>query len=331
MRIGVAGTGRIGAMHAANLVGLADEVLLYDPVPGRAETIAAKLGTSVSAVSAVSTVDTLLTDCDGLVVATPTSSHGGLVRAATAAGLPVLCEKPLADNLSAMRQLVTEVDTAGATVLVGFHRRFDPATVELRRRLRSGEAGTVYLVRTVCHDAAPPPPEYIAGSGGLFRDCLIHDLDAVPWLVGEPVVWVHATGSVLVDRMFAAAGDVDTAVVTLRFAGGAHAVLSAARHDPAGYDCRTEVFASKETLAVGDDPRTPLTSLEPDGRRCAADAYTGFDQRYRKAYVNELRVFIEVIAGRAENPSPARESLYSLRLADACEESVRSGESVCIR
>ncbi|MGH3432705.1 MAG: Gfo/Idh/MocA family protein [Thermocrispum sp.] len=328
MDIGVAGVGRIGAMHTAHLAQLdgkhlPDQVLLYDPEPDRAQAVAGGLAAHVRAVKSIEE----LLDADGVLIATPTDTHPDMVRRALAVGTPVLCEKPLGPDLASMTALVDDIETSGVEVVVGFQRRFDPATVELHRRLRSGAAGQVYLVRAICNDHLPPPTEYIATSGGLFKDCLIHDLDAVPWLVGEPVAEVVASGSVLVDQAFADAGDVDTAVVTLRFPSGAHAQLSAARHDPVGYDCRLEVFASGDTLAVGLDRRTPVTSLDPGGKR-PDGPWQSFMERYRDAYVNELRVFLDVIAGRAVNPSPARESLTSLRLAEACERSLRSGRPV---
>lgn len=327
MRIGVAGAGRIGSMHAENLSTLAevDEVCLYDPVPGRAAAVASTAG---GRTTPVDTLDDLLGGCQGVVVATPTGTHTETVTRAIATATPVLCEKPLAPDLDTAARLVTAIEAAGVPVVVGFQRRFDPATVELRRRLRGGEVGTVYLVRATCHDAAPPPGEFIATSGGLFKDCLIHDLDAVPWLLGEPVVEVYASGSVLVDESIADIGDIDTAVVTLRFAAGAHAVLSAARHDPLGYDCRTEVFGSKDSLAVGVDDHTPLSSLEPGGPTVSAHAWQGFQQRYRAAYRNELSAFLDVIAGRCTNPSPAANCLTSLALAEACERSFQEGRPV---
>ncbi|MFD1148702.1 Gfo/Idh/MocA family protein [Saccharothrix hoggarensis] len=222
------------------------------------------------------------------------------------------------------------MEASGVEVLVGFQRRFDPAVSALHRRVRAGEVGDVYLVRALGNDARPPDFGYLPQSGGIFRDLLIHDLDAVPWLVGEPVVEVYASGSVLVDPAFAAADDVDNAVVLLKFAGGAHATLSGGRHDPLGYDHRIEVLGSRDSLVVGLDPRTPLTSLEPDGPKAAADAYPGFAERFHRAYVNEVAVFTQVVAGTVANPSPARESLISLRLAEACEESRRSGAPVRI-
>ncbi|KAA5837954.1 oxidoreductase [Saccharopolyspora hirsuta] len=327
MKIGVAGVGRIGSMHAANLAALpdVDQLLLFDPVPGRAADAAAALG---GAVTAVDTADELVA-ADGVLVATPTDTHPELVRRAIAAATPVLCEKPLAPDLTEMAALVEEIETSGVPVLVGFQRRFDPATAELHRRLRSGEAGSVYLVRAVCNDHLPPPAEFVATSGGLFRDCLVHDLDAVPWLVGDEVTEVYAAGSVLVDQAFADAGDVDNAIVALRFAGGAHALLSASRHDPVGYDCRLEVFASEDSLAVGWDGRTPLRSLESGGPHPEAP-WQSFTERYHDAYVNEMKVFLDVITGRAANPSPPRESLTSFRLALACEESARTGAPVSL-
>ncbi|MBV8933566.1 MAG: Gfo/Idh/MocA family oxidoreductase [Kutzneria sp.] len=327
MRIGIAGVGRVGAMHAANLVALGKvrQVVLFDPVPGRAAQLSASLGPDVGHVD---TADELLATSDAMVVATPTTTHPELLRRGLSAKLPMLCEKPIAGDLVTMSAIVEEIETAGVDVVVGFQRRFDPAFTELRRRIRAGDVGTVYLVRALGHDAQPPDFEYLPTSGGIFRDLFVHDLDVVPWLVGEPVVEVYASGSVLVHEAFADVGDVDNAVVTLRFANGTHALLAGGRHNALGYDHRVEVLGSKDSLAVGLDPRTPLTSLEPDGPKVGVDAYPGFPERFRNAYLNEMAVFVDVVAGRVENPSPARDSLVSLRLADACERSRLSGAPV---
>ncbi|HEV7647505.1 MAG TPA: Gfo/Idh/MocA family oxidoreductase [Actinophytocola sp.] len=326
MRIGVAGVGRIGTMHASHLasLGTVDEVVVYDPVDGRAAQAAEALGKATAAAS----IGDLLERSDGVLVATPTDTHPALVRACLAARTPVLCEKPIAADLAEMTALVAAIEAGDTPVLVGFQRRFDPAVVELRRRIATGELGPVYHVRATGFDANPPDPAYLPTSGGIFRDLLIHDLDAVPWLVGEPVVEVYASGSVLVDRAFADADDVDNAVVLLRFAGGAHATIHGGRHDPLGYDHRIEVLGGKDSVAVGLDGRTPLTSLEPGGPQAGPGAYPGFPERFRRAYLNEMRVFADVVAGRADNPSPARDSLVSLRLAEACERSRRTGQPV---
>ena len=326
MRIAVAGVGRIGAMHAENLNSMStvDELVLFDPAPGRAAHVAKGLDAR-----AVDDLDSALANSDGLLIATPTSTHPGVLRQALAAKVPTLCEKPIARSYDEMRALVADIEASGVTVMVGFQRRFDPAVVELHRRIRAGELGTVYLARALAQDAQPPDFGYLPSSGGIFHDLLIHDLDAVPWLVGEPVVEVYAAGSVLVHEAFAEADDVDNYVAALTFASGAHALLSGGRQDGVGYDHRIEVFGSADSLAIGVDARTPMTSLEPGGTP-PDDPYPGFPERFQRAYRNEMAVFVDVVAGRAENPSPARESLISQQLADACDASRRSGIPVRI-
>lgn len=323
MRLGIVGVGRIGSMHARNAVSLGrvSELLLFDTLPGRAAEVARRVGPPARDAE---TLDALLSQSDGALIATPTDLHPKTVRRCLNARVPVLCEKPIATELGEMNRLIEEIDRSRVEVLVAFQRRFDPPTVELHRRLRAGEVGTVYLVRALGLDAEIPHLSYIPTSGGIHRDLLIHDLDAVPWLMGEPVVEVYSSGSVLVHEAFAEAGDVDNTMVMLRFASGAHAVLSGARQNGLGYDCRIEVFGSKDCLAVGLGPRTPLTSLEPAGPRVQPDAYPGFPERFHDAYVNELKVFENVLMNGAPNPSPARQSVVSLTLADACEESRRT-------
>ncbi len=333
MRIGITGVGRIGVMHATNLARVAgvDEVLLHDPVPGRAAAQAGRLasgGSGGPVVRAVETLPELLAAVDGVLVATPTPTHAQVAGAALDAGVATLCEKPIAGDLETMRAVIERAERTGTPLLVGFQRRFDPAISELKRRIVAGEVGDLYLVRAIAMDAVPPDPEYIPTSGGIFRDLFIHDLDAVPWLVGRPVVSVHATGSVLVDPAFAAAGDVDTAAVTLVFEGGVIAQLSGGRRDGGGYDHRIEVIGSGQALTAGLDDRAPITSLEPGGHDPRGNGYPGFPERFGRAYANEMAVFVDVVAGRVANPSPARDSLVSLALAEACERSLHSGGPV---
>ena len=350
MRIGITGVGRVGVMHAINLARTpgVDELVLHDPVPGRAEAAAVTIVSSVAGTAGADTggdgsgcpggvparlrvaagLRDVLAEVDGLLVTGPTPSHAEVTRHSLDAGVPTLCEKPLAADLETMRAVVEHAERCAVPLLIGFQRRFDPAIVELKRRIDAGDVGQVYLVRAIGMDAVPPDPAYVLTSGGIFRDLFIHDLDAVPWLVGRPVVEVHAVGSVLVDPAFAAADDVDTAVITLVFEGGTIAQLAGGRRDGCGYDHRIEVIGSRQALTAGLDERAPITSLEPGGHDPGDAAYPGFPERFARAYANEMRVFVDVVAGRAVNPSPARDSLVSLTLAEACERSRRSGHPV---
>ena len=346
MRIGLTGVGRIGVMHATNLTSTTglSELVLHDPVPGRAAEVAAQLSAAVAssggprvAVRAVGADaagrDELLAGVDGVLVTTPTPTHAEIVHAALDAGVPTLVEKPLTGDLDSMREVAAHAERSGVPLLVGFQRRFDPAISELKRRIVSGELGNLYYVRALAFDHEPPPAEYLPTSGGIFRDMFIHDLDCVPWLVGRPVVQVHAVGSVLVDDAFAAASDVDTAVITLTFEGGVIATIAGGRKDGTGYDNRIEAFGSRQSLTSGLDARSPVISLEPDGHdpsHSPLGAYRGFQERYAVAYAREVATFLDVIAGRAQNPSPPRDSLTSLVLAQACEESLHSGAPVAL-
>jgi len=339
MRIGITGVGRIGLMHATNVAATpgVTELVLHDPVPGRAESVAADLrgthpGLAVRAVGSDGDgYPQLLAGVDGVLVTTPTPTHAAAVHAALDAGVPTLVEKPIAGDLETMREIIAHAEQSGVPLLVGFQRRFDPAIAELKRRIAGGEIGDLYLVRAIAFDAEPPPAEYIPTSGGIFRDMFIHDLDCVPWLVGRPVETVHAAGSVLVDDAFRQAGDVDTVAITLGFAGGVIGQLSGGRRNGTGYDNRIEAVGSAQSLTSGLDARTPIISLEPGGHDpagTALGAYPGFAQRYAPAYAAEVATFLHVISGKTENPSPARDSVISLILAQACEESLRTGATV---
>ncbi len=319
MQIAVIGAGRIGAVHAANLAAAdgVDEVRVFDPhaagdVPG----------TVVAASS-----DEALDGSAGVVVATPTADHPDHVRAVVAAGVPVFCEKPISLDLATSVAVVEEARDAGVELQVGFQRRFEPGFVEMRRLVETGALGDVYLVRAASHDHHPAHESYLATSGSIFRDMHIHDFDALPWLVGQRVVRVHAQGSVLIDDMYARHDDVDTCAVVLTFEHGPLAVITGARADALGYDHRTEVFGSADSVCAGLGPRMPLRSVDP-GVAQPVDPYPSFPVRFAGAYHAEMVAFVELAAGRAPNRCPGSSSVEALRLAIAAERSLRSGHPV---
>ncbi len=325
MHLGIVGVGRIGRMHARHAMecGRFDAVTLYDTDELLAKEHAERLG-----VAGTSELDVVLSRADAVLVANPTPYHGETVRAALAAGVHVLCEKPLAMDATTITELAALVP-AGVHLVVGFQRRFDPAYTRIRRAVAAGEYGTVYLARATAFDHEPPDLGYIATSGGIFRDQFVHDLDSLPWLLGERVESVRATGSVLVDPAFAEAGDVDVAAVVLGFAGGAIGLVAGGRRNGGGYDNRLELFAERASVATGLDDRTPLHSLEP-GAAPPPDPHRQFTTRWAGAYRRELEVFADIVAGRAENPSPPLDSLHSLEIALACGLALRTGRTVTI-
>jgi myo-inositol 2-dehydrogenase / D-chiro-inositol 1-dehydrogenase len=328
MRIGLAGAGRIGVRHATALSELprVETLVVADIQAGRARELAARVGARTA--QAVETVDQLFASgIDGLVVTAATDAHSELVIRGVAAGLPVFCEKPIASDVSGTFQVVREAKTTGVPVQIGFQRRFDPGHVAAREAVESGRLGWLHTVRSCTLDPAPPPRDYIPVSGGLFRDCAVHDFDAVRFVTGREVVRVVAVGANRGDDIFRECDDVDTAAAVLTLDDGTIAVVSATRYNAAGYDVRFEALGSKESIVTGLDGRTPLTPVE-GGAAGSAAPYGGFLDRFADAYDAELRAFIEVVAGRGESPCRPEEALEALYVAEACDISRHEGRAV---
>jgi myo-inositol 2-dehydrogenase/D-chiro-inositol 1-dehydrogenase len=317
MRLGLAGTGRIGAFHAATLCSLdeVDELVVTDVDAARAGTLAAQLG-----VTAVPDVAALLeSGVDGLVVAAATDAHPALIEAGVSAGVPVFCEKPVAPTVAATLPIVELVAASGVPVQIGFQRRFDAGYRMAREAIAAGKLGWVHTLRATTLDAAPPPAEYVPHSGGLFRDCGVHDFDVIRWVTGHEVVEVYAVGTNRGEEFFVAAGDVDTASAVLTLDDDTLAVVSETRYNAAGYDVRLEVLGSADSIAVGLDDRLPLRSAEAGVAFPAGTPYPMFLDRFEPAYREELRTFVDVVAGRAASPCTVRDALESAYVAEACE------------
>jgi myo-inositol 2-dehydrogenase/D-chiro-inositol 1-dehydrogenase len=297
-----------------------EHVVVADADPARARASAETIGGRLAA-----TVDEALDSCDAVVIAASTNAHASLVNMALERGLPTFVEKPLAFDLADTETLVDKIEKAGVRVQVGFQRRFDPAYVEARRLVETGELGTVYLVRLAAHDHEPPPDDYIPTSGGLFRDSAIHDFDALRWVIGQEVEEVYAAGSVRGFPVFARHDDVDTGAVILHLADGTIGVLGQTRHDPRGYDIRMEIIGSKDAITVGLTPRTPLRSVDADGLAMPGPAWTSFLTRFEVAYRTELLTFLRVARGEIESPCTARDALEAMRISVAatCSRSER--------
>jgi myo-inositol 2-dehydrogenase/D-chiro-inositol 1-dehydrogenase len=329
MRIGLAGAGRIGARHAAALCELpeVDALVIADADPDRARDLAARLppGRGVTALDAVEALFSV--GLDGLIVAAATDAHADLVERALAAGNPVFCEKPLASDINGTFQIVRSAAAAGVPVQVGFQRRFDAGSAAAREALTSGRLGWLHTVRSCSFDPAPPPAGYVPSSGGLFRDCVIHDLDLIRFVTGREVVRVMAAGANRGDDFFREYGDIDTGSALLVLDDGTLGQVSATRYNAAGYDARLELFGSKDSVITGMDGRTPVTALPERGEEPEA-AYSGFMDRFSDAYDAELQAFVDVVAGRRANPCPPEDALEAFYLAEACELSMRQGRMV---
>ncbi|MFF4956098.1 Gfo/Idh/MocA family oxidoreductase [Streptomyces sp. NPDC001222] len=326
MRIGLIGAGRIGSFHAATLSRHRDvgSLIITDVDTVRAHALADRLGET-----AAPGADEIFTwGVDAVVITTATAAHAELIGRAARSGLPVFCEKPIAVDLAGTLTALAEVDAAGTVLQMGFQRRFDTGYATAREAVRSGRLGRLHTVRALTADQAPPPAAYLPVSGGIYRDCLIHDFDILRWVTGREVVEVYATGSDAGGAMYREAHDVDTAAVVLTQEDGTLATATATRTNGAGYDVRMELAGELDTIAVGLDDRTPITSTEPAGPPPADKPWTGFLERFAPAYEAEVAAFVEVVRGERANPCDGHEALQALRIAEACELSRRERRPV---
>ncbi len=322
MRIAVIGAGRMGRIRVEDLVAdpRVTSVLVANRTDERATDLADRYGATAVAWDRLEDLDV-----DATVVALATDAHADLLHQVLRGGGPVLCEKPIALRLSDTEAVMDLAERCGASLQVGFQRRFDPGLSAVHDLAGRGELGTLYSLRLIAHDHQPSTPEFIAGSGGIFRDLLVHDLDQIAWLTGEAIATVYASKAVRAHPDYARFDDADVALVHAVTTGGVQASVHASRHDALGHDVRLEAFGSTDSVSAGLGPRTPLRSLDPsdtstDGEPVAA--YAGFVDRFREAFRRETASFVSHAAGELENPCPPQAALDSLRAAIACEISV---------
>jgi len=325
MKIGLLGVGRLGASHADTLRGLegVDELRIYDADAARAKDVAAKVGAR-----AANSIDDALEGVDAAVIVTPTDTHAPLIKRCLDAKIATFCEKPIAIGIAETRDIVAHVARAKGKLQIGFQRRFDPGYRRAREALAGGKLGPVYSFVMVSCDRLPPPDAYIASSGGQFKDQFIHDFDITRWLFADEVDEITATGSTLGLPQYEAMHDVATSAVLVKLRGGTMGVMTALRHNEAGYDIHVEIHAAKDTLAIGIDPRTPWRSVEADAPALAGPAYPSFFVRFADAYHAELAHFLRFARGEAENACTAADALEALRIAEAAGRSWRERRTV---
>ncbi|WP_102191421.1 inositol 2-dehydrogenase [Microbacterium aurantiacum] len=328
LRFGLIGTGRIGQVHAANVAASPDAALSWvaDPFVTGAQRVAEAFGGR-----ATDSADEIFAsgEVDAVIIASPTPTHIDLIATAVRAGVPVLCEKPIDLDIARVDALRPLVAQAGVPVALGFNRRFDPAFAEVHRRVGAGEIGALEQLTIISRDPAAPPADYIAVSGGIFRDMTIHDFDMARFFVPD-LVEVFATGAAAFDPGAREHGDVDTAVTVLRAASGAVVSITNSRHSASGYDQRLEAFGAAGSLQVAN-AGTSLVSLSTAQSVEARPPYQDFFlERYAASYVLELAEFIRAARGEASTSPTFEDGRAALILADAARRSLDDRAAVTV-
>jgi myo-inositol 2-dehydrogenase/D-chiro-inositol 1-dehydrogenase len=322
LSIAVIGAGRIGQIHARNIAAHAGVHLagVADVDIGAATRLAMECGTQALSLDAAFAADAVL-------IGSPTPTHADYIERAAAGGRAIFCEKPIDLAADRVRACLASVRRAGVILMVGFNRRFDPHFMTLKRRIDAGEIGAVELLTITSRDPAPPPPSYLATSGGLFRDMMIHDLDMARYLLGEEPAELHAAASCVTDPSIAAAGDVDTAVVILRTSSGKLCQISNSRRTTYGYDQRIEVHGARGMLRAGNVTATTVELAGASGF-VTDPALPFFLERYAAAYRAELAAFVTAVESKLPLKPDGEDGLKALLLADAATQSVRTGRAV---
>jgi predicted dehydrogenase len=331
LRVAVVGVGRMGLTHAENLAHRVDGarlVAVTTSSAARADEVRRRCG----AVPIYEKIDHLLESerLDAVVISSSTSAHVDNVASCAAAGLHVLCEKPLALDLEGCRRAARSALSAGVKLMLGHVRRFDAGCAEAKRIIDSGTIGRPLIYRSVSGDMDPPPPEFadLCVSGGLILDSMYHDIYLGRWLMDDEVTRVFGEGGALVDEAVGSVGDVDNAVVSVRFAGGAMGTLTASRTTRYGHDLRGEVIGEEGAVQIGRLRRTPVRLLDRSGVH--HDAVFTTPERMGDAFVSMLQVFVDCVHENLDPPVGVEDGLATLAVALAGRKSIQQGRPVAV-
>ncbi len=327
LNTGLLGAGRIAGVHATAITTNPGSrlVAVSDINTEAVARLAAQYGAEAR------TTDAILNDpkIDAVLIATSTDTHSDLIERATAAGKAVLCEKPVDLSLSRAQACQQAVAKNGKPVMIGFNRRFDPNFAALKTALDNGEIGKPELLSITSFDPAPPPVVYIKVSGGLFRDMMIHDFDMANFLMGAAPVAVSAVGSSIVDPAIGAAGDIDTAVVTLTYSDGRIAVIKNSRRAVYGYDQRVELLGSEGLLQAQNMLENTVVKSTTAGVTGAKPTYF-FLERYMPAYAAEWTAFVTAVNTGGDLPVTLADGVAALAMAEAATRSAKTGAPVAL-
>jgi len=327
MKFGIIGAGRIGRIHAANVAARKDSevAIVADADAAAAKSLAESTGGKVGSIDEIFSSSSI----DAVAICAPTDMHADLIERAARAKKAIFCEKPIDLDAERVRKCLDVVKSAGATLMVGFNRRFDPNFASVRQRIADGVIGELEIVSITSRDPGPPPISYIARSGGLFRDMMIHDFDMARFLLAEEPIVVSAMASALVDKAIGEAGDVDTAVVIMQTKSGKVAQISNSRRASYGYDQRIEAHGSKGMLQADNIRETTVEFAGATGYS-RDKALNFFLERYASAYRDELDAFVSAVNSGGKPRPDGEDGLQANRLADAAYLSWKTNKRVAL-
>ena len=324
--VGIIGAGRIGRVHAQSIA---------HHIPGaRIKTIAdvfmneetKKWAENLGVENTTRDYMDILNDpeIEAVLICSSTNTHAQFTIASARAGKHIFCEKPLDPSVERIKETLKVVEEAGVKFQIGFNRRFDHNFKAVKKTIIDGKIGEPHIIRITSRDPEPPNPEYVKVSGGIFMDMTIHDFDMARFLSASEVEEVYVQGAVLVDPEIGKAGDIDTAVITLKFKSGALGVIDNSRKAVYGYDQRTEVFGSGGAVETSNDSLSSAVVSTASGIESEKPLYF-FLERYMASFTQEMKEFFEAVSNNTETPVGPLDALRPVQIANAAGESLRTG------
>lgn len=329
VKLGVIGVGRIGKLHVENLMSLPHAVVktVSDIQVDHLKEWAATVGVENITTNYRDILDDK--EIDAVLICSPTNTHYEVIIEAAKAGKHIFCEKPISFSSEESKEALKIVEESGIKFQVGFNRRFDASLKKVHDTVKKGIIGDPHIVKITSRDPDAPPADYIKNSGGMFMDMSIHDFDMARFITGSEVTEVYVQSASLIDPVFTEYGDVDTAIISLKFASGAIGVIDNSRKAVYGYDQRVEVFGSKGSVAIENELPTTAVISTAEGVLKDNPKYF-FLERYREAYIVELACFIDSVANDAPLVCSGNDGLQAEIIAAAAKKSMLTGEPVKI-
>ncbi len=326
---GIIGAGRIGKMHAENILANFSQVHLKTVVDLKLDFAwAEKVGIPIR--SEEITALTEDPEIDAVVITTPSDTHVQMITIMAEAGKQIFCEKPIAFDPDSIQAAIDAVEKAGVILQVGFNRRFDPDFLKVRQTVESGGIGEPHIINMTNRDPIRPDLEFIPGSGGLFMDFCVHDFDMVRFLTGSEVEEIYVRGANLVDPKIGELGDIDTALLTLKLFNGTIAIIEVCRETNYGYDQQVEVLGSKGSIRAQNRRPTSVVLSNKDGVHMDQPFYS-FVERYKEAYIAELNGFINCLETGGSPTIDGNDTLKAVQIAVAAQQSLKLNQPVRLK
>lgn len=330
IKVGVIGAGRIGKVHIENISLRIPEVEIVAVADTLVEE-AKKVSEKYAIRSYMADYKEIISNHEiiAVVICSPTNTHAQYIIESAEAGKHIFCEKPLDLSLENIRSILNTIEKTGVKLMVGFNRRFDPNYARVNQIVRDGKIGTPHVLKITSRDPGPPPPEYLATSGGMFLDMTIHDFDMARFVMDTEVQEVYAKANVLVDKAIGDAGDVDTAVTTLYFENGAIGTIDNSRKAVYGYDQRIEVFGSEGMVMIGNNTPDNHSYYNSSGLHGPLLLHFFMD-RYTESYAIEMQAFVNSVLGDQDVPVEGKDGLMSVAVGLAAKKSVNENRPVTL-